>query len=120
MVPIIGAMYSIAKIIYGIPLSLDSWSHERTEAIEDAIECEGDGFISYYSGLGSLKPAAFGIEIDSFDACTHHVDIVKLKLTPNGSVLDEFNRIYESLVPELKEGLQIYGNPRVFFLWTTS
>ncbi len=116
-------MYSIANIIYGIPLnSNDSYSDtESSEELSELAFSDEDGFLRYYSGSADVDPLAFGIRIDEFDEACHHVDLSTLKLVPTDAELLEYNRLWNTLDIAIQEEItENYGTPRVFFLWSTS
>ena len=118
--------YAIAHIVYGIPLqNADGYLKRRwSEELEEAIENEDEGFITPYSGSSEVTPAAFAVEIGTFDEACHHIEASTLKamLQPTFQVVDKwrdnFKALSESLRTELSD--EKYGEPRVFILWGTS
>lgn len=130
-------MYAICDIIYGLPLCIDTDNGGRTELIDECIDYGGwdrdddfpkansegtvAGFYSPYSGGGSISPGAFGIILDRFDEGSHHVEISPgIELTPNQSQIDEYNKVWKNLPDDVKSDLGVFGEPRVFLLWSTS
>jgi len=115
-------MYAIAQVIYGLPLHLnsdndDDWSDE----LEEAVEGEEDGFLTYYSGAGDHNPAAFGIHLCEFDEACDHIALTDLKLKPDEAQKEAFKRKLSALSNELrKEVTSRYSEPRTFILWSTS
>lgn len=107
-------MYAIAQVIYGIPL-------ESPDLIlEESLAGEEPGFLEYYSGSGDT-PAAFGVEIDSFDECCHHIFVRDLKLTPTAQQEAEYRDLWDQQPQEIQEALcKIAAEPEVFILWSTS
>lgn len=115
-------MYAIVNVVYGVPLHSvlgldDSWSEE----LEELIESQEEGFLTPYSGSGDEMPAAFGVSIGEFDEACHHVELSKLRLKPTNTEDEEFTKLWERLEPVIqKEITDKFGEPRVFFLWSTS
>lgn len=108
-------MYCIFTVVYGIPCHNNDHSHVRSELIEEQAECESDGFFTVYSGNGDGTPIAFGIVLGEFDEACHHVEMYSIP-TPTPAQINEFDRLYTVLDPEVKAALDQYGAPRVFFL----
>lgn len=109
-------MYAIAQVIYGIPL-------EKPKGIlEDLVDADDrdTGFLTYYSGGGDATPAAFGVELDTFDEACFHLEVSKLRLEPTKAQVAKYNRLFKALDPEVQEALQLIGKPRAIILWTTS
>jgi hypothetical protein len=111
--------YAIGNIIYGIPLDLDEEDLPEDHILREAVDGEYDGFLSYYSGSGDI-PAAFGVEIDSFDECCFSIDISSLRLAPTDAQLRQYERLLEHVDQEVKAELEKFGEPRTFILWSTS
>lgn len=117
-------MYAIATVMYGIPLCSETKSQSQLSAdLMEVIEDGGDeaGFHISYRGSGGDVPAAFGIELDSFDEACALVEVSDLKLEPTKKQIDEFNKMFNSLDENMqKEITKFGGKPRVFFLWESS
>lgn len=115
-------MYAIFEIIYGIPLHKNDQTETKwSKELEDAIDNEEDGFHTYYSGGSDCIPAVFGIEIGEFDEACHHVELNGLTITPSQKHRLEFDVLIKTLSKTLHTELaEKYGQPRVFFLATTS
>jgi hypothetical protein len=89
--------------------------------VEDALLNVEDGFHTDYSGHAGIRPAAFGINLESsMDECSHHTDLSSLRITPTDEEIAEYQRLYDELDDELKADLAVFGEPRVFILWATS
>jgi hypothetical protein len=115
--------YAIASVYYGLPLKAgNSYSESgRSERIKDALENREDGFHTDYSGHASIRPGAFGIDLESsMDECSHHTDLSSLRITPSDEEIAEYQRLYDDLDDELKADLAVFGEPRVFILWASS
>lgn len=114
-------MYAICNVTYGVPLNTNESNHTQSELIAQCVSDEVPGFMGYYSGAGvDYIPSRFGIELGEFDECCHHTDISTLQLSPTAEQVAEYKRLYEALEPEVKKELEVYGEPRVFILWSTS
>lgn len=116
-------MYAIGTIIYGIPLNSNSYGEEieKSEALQDALECQESGFLEYYHGGSDVTPQAFGIELDGFDECSHHFFLSDLQLEPTDAQRAEYEEKFMNLDPALQEEIRaIAEEPRVFVLWSTS
>lgn len=113
-------MYAIATVFYGVPLNSNEAEIPKSSLLEEAIEEEQDGFTQLYSGGSNCVPSAFGVQLSEFDECCHHIDISTLQLSPTAEQVTEYKRLYEALEPELQKELEVYGEPRVFILWSTS
>lgn len=87
--------------------------------LTEAIVGEYDGFLTYYSGNGDT-PAAFGVSLDCFDEADAYNNIASLKLEPTDAQKREFDRLWDHVDVDLKPEIEKYGQPRTFFLWTTS
>ena len=112
-------MYSIGKIIYGIPLV--NGQADRSEALDEFVEDESLGVLTYYSGSADETPAAFGVELGSFDAIEGAMDMAQLALEPTTNQIVKFGNLWSSLDPTLQAEInKVYGQPRTFVLWTTS
>ena len=115
-------MYAISQVIYGYPLVSNDKELDLSEELCELVwsDAEEDGWLHYYSGSATDEPAAFGIEIDEFDEACAYVDTRKLKMTPTQADIDKFNELFDKLEPEIQEELRQFGEPFVFFLWSTS
>jgi hypothetical protein len=88
--------------------------------LEEAVESEADGFLTYYSGHGD-DPVAFGVQLDCIDEACYSIDISSIKLEPSDAQRREFYRLWEHLEDEVKTAIeQKFGQPRSFILWSTS
>ena len=108
--------YACFTVMYGIPLHSNQ---ERTAEVEELIE-NLEGMFSPYSGSADESPAAFGIKLDGFDECSPFIDLAQLTLVPTPAQLDEFQKVWASLEPEEQKLISQFGEPRVFFLTSTS
>ena len=115
-------MYSIGNIIYGVPLNRNQYNYKQPLIIERAIEDEIPGFLSYYNGGGGDIPSAFGIEIGEFDCCCHHTELTSLTLKPTVEQVAQFNTLLanKDISDKLRDAILQFGEPRVFFLWSSS
>jgi hypothetical protein len=112
-------MYPIVKIIYGFPLHNNQIDYVHSAAINNALEDELPGFMTFYSGAGYM-PCAFGIFLDEFDGAHHHVDLSSMNLKPSEQQIFDFVKLVQNLDEPTCTELVKYGYPRIFFLWTTS
>lgn len=125
-------MYTIAQVIYGIPLDIDFdyyYSEVEEEAedsdqeyvrlLENHFENDTEGFLRYYSGSSENSPRAFGIEIDEFDECKT-VKVSELNLVASEEVKKKYQELFNALDEDTQEELKAFGEPEVFFLWSTS
>lgn len=110
--------YACFSVIYGVPLMPKS--KRRTVELEDFIEDRAPGVIKEYSGSSNPIPAAFGIELDSFDECAPYIDIDSLSLKPTAEHLAKYSALVSALTEEEQDLLKPFGEPRVFFLTSTS
>jgi len=141
-------MYAIAEVIYGIPLCTSTKvknAHgmeyleedaKRTERVELALEgqdlddedaelplaeSKGEvGFNSPYSGSSDTLPGSFGVILDAFDEACHHIELSDLCLQPTEEQKAAYQATWNALPEALRADLAVYGEPRVFFLWSTS
>lgn len=141
-------MYAIAEIIYGIPLCTSTkvknahgMEHleedaTRTERVELALEGQDPddenvelplastlgevGFNSPYSGSSDATPASFGVILGAFDEACHHTELGDLCLQPTDEQKAAYQAAWDALPEALRADLAVYGEPRVFFLWSTS
>lgn len=117
-------MYAIAEVIYGFPLvahgSEDS-PREKFPVLQDAVEEEEvEGFLTYYYGSSDEEPAAFGIKLDGFDESYPYTGVSQLTLAPSAEQIQQYNDLLTMQEPDVRAALENLGEPRVFFLWTTS
>ena len=112
-------MYSIIKVIYGVPLTEAVIEHY--EKIDEAYE---DDFETLYSGSGEYPPGYIGIELGEISECgrdgfnrVKNDMIDGIKLTPSLKQLFEVDTKIDALSKELKEVLEPTG---VYFIWYTS
>lgn len=121
-------MYTIFKIIYGVPLNTNWGEHTKwSQELQVAIANQNSGFLTYYSGAGPCIPAAFGIELGQFDDACHHVELFDLKFEATDQQRYDFQDYFHRLSPKLQKEVERLGKyenqlfvPRVFFLFTTS
>lgn len=119
-------MYSIANIIYGVPLT------ETAERYcgENEIDYETLGFRTLYSGSADYTPAYLGIKITSIDECSGYqkLDMDKKTITDSRSSFtatitagpNETARINKA-VSDLPQGLrELLPNPGIYIVWSTS
>lgn len=118
--------YAIVNVMYGVPLAGSSPSYERPDELSDWIEDEAVGDVrdcgvhTFYSGCSDIVPAAWGVPLKSFNECVHHTDGVdKLTAVPE-DVKARVDHAYANLDPDARKMLEPFGQPRVFFLWSTS
>ena len=90
------------------------------ELVEEVIHEERDGFLSYYSGGSGASPVGFGVEIGEFDEACAYVDVNTLPLVPTEEQKSQYQALFNGLNAEETELLKSCGEPRVFFLWSTS
>jgi hypothetical protein len=116
-------MYTIANLIYGFPLHNNTsnqlkWSDE----LEEAVNNEEPGFLTFYDGGLDVVPSAFGVIIKEFDVCVHHTDLYEIDLFPTDHQIQLFNDQLNNLTPTLQEEIKKYGipYPRRFILWSSS
>jgi hypothetical protein len=108
--------YARFTVMYGIPLH---GNDPRSADVEDLIE-NLEGMYCPYSGSADESPAAFGVKLDDFDECSPYIDLAQLNLVPSPAQLKEFQKVWDALETEEKELLAQFGEPRVFFLASTS
>lgn len=116
-------MYAMVDVIYGIPLNKNNGiSIQRSDELEEAIEAEVLGMICPYSGADiEYSPTAFGISIGGFDEGEHHTEVSSIRMIPTENEINDFNVMFSALDPAVQgEIKETYGEPRVFFLWSTS
>lgn len=111
--------YAIFTVFYGIPLEAPD-TGPFPDSVGEAQDMELPGFHRQYSGHAQVTPACFGVELDQFDECDHHINLSSLTLAPTSEQVTEFQTLFDALDPEVREGLQKFGEPRVFFLTSTS
>ena len=112
--------YAIANLIYGVPLHTNDSVYERPEILSEAIENELEGFITDYSSSGDT-PGAFGIKVDEVNECNHHSELHLAKFMANGHQHHvEYERLIKQLPKEVQSELKVFGQPRLFILWSSS
>lgn len=115
--------YAIAEAIYGVPLvSKDLGDPQVPQIIEEAIEDELEGILTYYSGSADETPAAFGVDLRyGFDECSGYLEMSDVNPTVTEEQKEELNKLLNNLDEDLRKAILEYGGtPRVFFLWSTS
>lgn len=124
-------MYTIANVIYGVPVEIDFDQYYRPvekdlkagETYErefaNCFENGQEGFLHYYSGSADMPPMAFGIELCRFDEC-ETVDVAQLILKANEEIINEYNDNFSKQTEHVQAQLKQFGNPKVFILWSTS
>lgn len=111
-------MYAIVKVIYGVPLNFKEQDHPL---LADAVDDEVSLFEGYYNGGSDTMPRVFGVELDTFDEAAFSIDVSSISLEPTEAQLEQYREAWEYLDPELRAEVQkVGGEPRVFFLWTSS
>lgn len=113
-------MYTIFKVVYGVPLNKNDTKTKWSKELEDALDNQAEGFLTYYSGAGDTVPAAFGIELDEFDDACHHVELLELITKPAWPQWQLYGELFAQQTPKMQKEIAKYGQPRVFFLFTTS
>lgn len=114
-------MYTIATIIYGLPLHYSGWDDvEYSDELDAAIQWDTEGFHQFYSGSAPQSPTAFGVLLGEFNECSPYVDIASLTILPSIEQVEKYNQLWDSLSEELKIELTTFGVPRSFILWSTS
>jgi hypothetical protein len=115
--------YAIASLYYGLPPKVgdDFKTSGRTPRVEDALFNREEGFYIEHGGNASIQPGVFGIDMYSdMDECGHHTDLSEIRLVATEAEQQEFRRLYNGLDDELKADLAVFGEPRVFILWSSS
>lgn len=108
-------MYSIAEVIYGVPLvqKLYEWVDQN-----EMWDAEDEGFLTYYHGGSDTTPGAFGIQIGGFDeTCGWHPHYAPnetaLKLseikTPTDYQKTQFQKLYDAQPPEVQKMIDAIG-----------
>lgn len=110
-------MYCIVQIMYGVPLEGVQEGTHLSDILEDG---DTEGLHTYYSGGGDETPAAFGVEIGTFDEANFSIDVSSLALTATPQQIQEYQRMFAALPSEIQSEVKKRGEPRVFFLFTTS
>ena len=111
--------YAIFTVFYGLPLANNN-GESRSDSLEEFVESEPHGVYTKYSGGADETPAAFGVPLGNFNECCHHIELSKLQLVPTAKQKSEFRSLFEALSAEEKTLLNQLGEPRVFFLVSTS
>lgn len=137
--------YTIAELIYGVPLmeeidlpfpkenhlcfphqhrkDLDGYPYQRrSEVLTDILDDRSNykiGFLTYYTGNSSIKPGAFGIHLTQFEVDDLFSEF-EAYLQISDETRKEFNALFQALPQHLQQEVSAYGEPRLFFLWTTS
>lgn len=117
-------MYSIARVIYGVPLT-----GKVVDIIEDGAE---DYFTMLYSGSADYTPGFIGIVLGEINEChgANKLDLEKGTLTegidgknktfsivPSEKQKEEVKSMIEKLPQELKNIIEPID---VYFIWCTS
>ncbi len=106
--------------VYGIPLSHKYGEPWLSSELTYLFTTESPGAIALYSG-GGESPRAFGITAgDEIDECTHHTEMYEFTLEPTPEIVEQFNQLFAALDPELQEEIKQFGEPRLFYLWSSS
>ena len=110
--------YAVFNSIYGIPLDTDEIMISSELAI--LIEDEEPGFITMYSGSGST-PQAFGVNLEqSFDECSHHIEMSEILTTVTPEQIQEYQELFDAQDDNIKAELLDIGEPRLFLLVSSS
>jgi hypothetical protein len=132
--------YAIFTVYYGVPLDPDKRGQaalilaENDPDFEDVADADDSdlrgyleeyvdgmaGFHREYDGSASDYPMAFGVELDGFDECEHHIELSSLKLQVTDDQKAQYQKQYDALQPEYKKVVDVFGEPRVFFLVSSS
>lgn len=112
-------MYAIANVIYGVPLTRGYLAELADDMNNEGVQDSNDGYLKYYSGNSDYVPAAFGVELCSFDEATDYLEVEKLKLEPTDEDKKEFNRLLLELDEPFRNIIE-RETPSVFILWSTS
>ena len=114
-------MYSIASIIYGVPLTkevsdkIDEYElreSEKWSEQEDGV-C---GFRVLHHGMANKRVGFSGVDLDSFSDADDFVDLSTLNFKPTIEQVYEAGRLVEALDPELRELCPPIG---VYVVWST-
>ena len=111
--------YAIFTVCYGLPLS-SGQDRARSVALRKLIEREPAGLFTMYSGSASEVPAAFGIRLGGFDECCHHVDLAQIQTNPTEQQKKDYSALFAALSTRDQEVLKSLGEPRIFFLASSS
>lgn len=111
--------YAIFTVCYGLPLS-SGLGRDRSTALRKLIEREPDGLIVKYTGSASETPAAFGVRLGGFNECCHHVELSQLPMVPTDQQKKEYAALFAALSARDQAVLQTLGEPRTFFLVSSS
>ena len=104
--------------MYGIPLH-GQGRQRRSDEVNELIE-NIHGVYSPYSGNADENPAGFGVKLDGFDECESFINVADLNLVPTAEQLQEFQALWDALEAEEQALISQYGEPRVFFLTSSS
>ncbi len=111
--------YAIFTVCYGLPLS-NGLGRDRSVALRKLIDREPDGLFTMYSGSASETPAAFGVRLGGFNECCHHVDLAQIPTAPTEQQKKDYTALFAALSPRDQDVLRTLGEPRVFFLASSS
>ena len=121
-------MYSVGRVIYGLPLhfkpyteSVSEYMQKFREVYEHSDEAP-PGVLRYYHGGLDEFPLAFGIELAMFDETDYFLELgqtsFSLEVSPENQ--EKYQQYWQQLSPEMQEEFSAYGVPRLFILWTSS
>lgn len=120
-------MYSITNIIYGVPLTkkisaqIEAW--EENEEEEKWFEDERGtcGFTILYHGGADQHIGYCGVELDEFDEASFYIKPSNLNTDPTQAQIEEAQKLYKQLQPELKQILEHEGvKLDIYYIHSTS
>lgn len=114
--------YAIMTPVYGIPLRKNSGkSIELSEKLRELLygDNEEKGFLCFYSD--GQPPIAFGVIVGKdLDECCNHIEVSSFVMVAPEEKVQKFNQLYENIDKDLQEEIKQFGQPRVFYLMSTS
>jgi hypothetical protein len=114
--------YALMTPYYGIPLSNNQDEPELSDELMRLRDEDDEdvGFVSMYR-QGDDSGGAFGVRAgDSIDECCNHTELYELTIHPAPEIVERFNQIYAALDPNIQDEIKQFGEPRLFYLWSSS
>lgn len=127
-------MYICGTIFYGIPLHFPNDDGEHSEFIQalkddylyDEPEKQIKGLYAHYHGGSDEQPMAFGVELAEFDTTVSYIDLNQrlfdylLTAENQKKFQHAWSLVWNALDEKMRTEFSVYGEPRLFVLWSSS
>lgn len=114
--------YAILTPYYGIPLNDGEQfdAPEFSKKLEKLRSKPAKGFVRTYR-QGEDSGGAFAVQAgEELTECCNHLEMSELTLDVPSELIDKFTKLYDKLDDVIKKELEPFGEPRLFYLWSSS